>query len=187
MDQPNSDILIDRLLEAIETALGRKMDSPRSFEELRTLVFDRLNVLISVSTLKRLWGYVDTDAVPRRSTLSVLSRLLGYADWDGFCRAYANPDEVQSNPVITTRIDVDRDLRVGDRIRIMWQPGRICDVEYLGDGGFVILHAEQTRLSEGDTFECHLIIEHEPMYIFHNGLKSAYVCGKSSGVVIHKL
>ena len=63
---------------------------------------------------------------------------------------------------------------------------RTCDVKYLGDQCFVVTASENTRLREGDTFECSLIIEGEPLYL--DNLKQgelpaiAYVCGKKTGV-----
>ena len=45
----------------------------------------------------------------------------------------------------------------------------------------------ETRLKEGDTFECSLIIEGEPLYLDNlsqgNQQSIAYVCGKQSGVL----
>jgi len=68
----------------------------------------------------------------------------------------------------------------------LWQPDRTCDVKYLGEQQFVVVASENTQLREGDTFECSLIIEGEPLYL--DNLKQgelpaiAYVCGKKTGV-----
>jgi hypothetical protein len=55
-----------------------------------------------------------------------------------------------------------------------------------GDLQFRVIASENTRLKAGDTFECSLIIEGEPLYLDHlkqTGQQSiSYVCGKLSGV-----
>ena len=55
-----------------------------------------------------------------------------------------------------------------------------------GDLQFRVIASENTRLKAGDTFECSLIIEGEPLYLDHlkqtGQLSISYVCGKLSGV-----
>ena len=85
------------------------------------------------------------------------------------------------------RIDVDEQLQPGDMIRLTWQPGRICDVEYRGDRVFCVVASQSTRLKAGDTFKCSLMIEDEPLYIdmlvtADSVTPTAYVCGKKSGI-----
>ncbi|MBO4965043.1 MAG: hypothetical protein J6C81_02120 [Muribaculaceae bacterium] len=172
----------------MEKSLGCRLSSPSDFDFLRQKVFERINVLVSASTIKRLWGYVSTDVIPRKSTLSVFARFLGYIDFDHYCTSVQSAyEQIQSYPVMTGRIEVDKDLRENDCVRILWQPGRVMDVKYLGSGRFRIIHAEKTRLAVGDCFACHLIIDGEPMYLYHETLRSIYVCGKTSGVITQRL
>ena len=64
--------------------------------------------------------------------------------------------------------------------------GHDVPIEYLGNLQFRVMASENTRLKAGDTFECSLIIEGEPLYLDHlkqTGQQSiSYVCGKLSGV-----
>lgn len=112
-------------------------------------------------------------------------------DWDEYLQNSLLPKEQQSSPVLTRRLSVARNLTRGDRLRLMWQPGRICDVEYTGDLLFRVISSAYTRLHEGDTFECSLIIEGEPLYLDNlkqgNHPTIAYVCGKKSGVMFEFL
>ncbi|MBQ4292995.1 MAG: hypothetical protein II752_09760 [Muribaculaceae bacterium] len=83
------------------------------------------------------------------------------------------------------------DLLVGDVVRLLWQPERVCDVVYLGDLKFRVVASVNTRLREGDTFQANMIVEGEPLYI--DNLRQAdrqliaYVCGKISGVMFERL
>jgi len=93
--------------------------------------------------------------------------------------------------VLSRRLNVANTLRRGDKVRLTWQPDRICDIEYLGELEFRVVLSENTRLKAGDTFECNLIIEGEPLYLDNLRQGShqpiAYVCGKKSGVLFEIL
>lgn len=58
---------IERLRISIETAIDRQIRTPKDHEYLATCIFNKLHQTISVSTLKRLWGYVPSSTVPRES------------------------------------------------------------------------------------------------------------------------
>lgn len=178
--------MIIQLRKEIELSLKRQMNTPKDFEFLRSRIFARHHIYISTTTLMRIWGYVDEGVEPRISTLNILSQFLGYGNWDEYQHNANLPKELQSSPVLNRRLSVDKSLRHGDRLRITWQPGRVCDIEYLGNRSFLVVASENTRLHVGDAFECSLIIDGEPMYV--DNLKQndrppiAYVCGKISGV-----
>lgn len=179
---------IENLRNEIEVAIHRRLATPKDFEALREMIFLRLHILVSATTLKRIWGYIDDSVSTRRSTLDILARYIGYADFD----AYENGTvgdiaESPSSPIMARRIDVDEQLQPGDMIRLTWQPGRICDVEYRGDRVFCVVASQSTRLKAGDTFKCSLMIEDEPLYIdmlvtADSVTPTAYVCGKKSGI-----
>ena len=174
----------------IETALKKKLQTPKDFEFLRERIYARLHILVSRTTLMRLWGYVDEDVKPRKGTLDILSRFLGYQDWESYQENASLPKEQQSSPVMSRKLNVNSDLYIGERLRLTWQPDRVCDVEYLGELSFRVIASENTRIQPGDTFQCSLIIEGEPLYLDNlrkgDGSSSAetiaYVCGKKTGV-----
>lgn len=51
------------------------------FEELSELIHESTHILLSDTTLKRVWGRVNYDGAPSISTLNALSNFLGYANW----------------------------------------------------------------------------------------------------------
>ncbi len=175
----------------IEEALHRQLQTPKDFDFLRQSIYARLHIYISQSTLMRLWGYVDEPVAPRISTLNALAQYLGYQSWEDYETHAGEPGMQQSRPVMNRSLNSKRDLHKGQRLRLTWQPDRICDIEYLGDLTFRVIASENTRLLEGDTFECWLFIEGEPLYLenlHHQGLPPcAYVCGEISGVRFEEL
>lgn len=78
------DFLLTRLRLEIEAEVGRQMKTPKDFEYLSALIFERQHEALSTSTLMRLWGYVKTSSLPRPTTLKVLVQFLGYQDWSSF-------------------------------------------------------------------------------------------------------
>ncbi len=174
-----------RLLSDIENALHHTMKTPKDFDFLRERIYARLHTLISQSTLMRLWGYVSQPVEPRISTLDTLAQFLGYQDWSDYERNAQLPADQQSSPILNRRLNT-RQLHQGEQLRLLWRPNKVCDIEYQGNNFFRVIHAENTRLHAGDTFECLLFIEDEPLYLdnlHHAELPPmAYVCGKKSGI-----
>lgn len=179
--------MITKICKDIETALKRKIQTPKDFDFLRECIYARLHVVVSSTTLKRVWGYLTDGGQPREHTLSVLAKFLGYNDWDDYQHNSVSAQQQQSNPVMGRKLNVPENLKCGDRLRLMWQPGRVCNVEYLGQLVFRVIGSENTRLKTGDTFQCSLIIEGEPLYIDQlvqgDRPPIAYVCGKQTGVM----
>ncbi len=180
----------EKLCRKVETNTGLKMLTPVDFSRLEERIYTRLKERVSASTLMRLWGY-RKGVEPRPYTLDVLARFLGYADYPLFCAwAEENDGEPQSDEVVSRRIDTS-ELAAGDRLLITWNPGRRCVVELRKDGCFEVLEAEVTKLSVGDTFECRLFIENQPLYLsqlYHDSRgPMVYVAGKKDGIHVEKM
>lgn len=182
--------MTQRLKNEIETALGREMRTPKDFDYLRECIYSRLQVLISRTTLMRIWGYLDEKVIPRDSTLGILAQFLGYRNWEEFQQNSSLSEVEGSNPVLSRRLNVTNELALGDCLRLTWQPERVCDIRYLGELRFIVTASEKTRLKKGDTFECSLIVEGEPLYLDNlrqgNHPPIAYICGKKSGINFEK-
>ena len=80
------DAAVTLLLEKIEEQLGRKMMTPKDFDFLAMQVFEKTRQSISVSTLKRIWGYVSSKGAVSETTLDLLSKFVGYDSFFQFCQ-----------------------------------------------------------------------------------------------------
>ena len=176
------------LKAALEEAVGFKMETPKNFEHLRAVIFSRTGEYISTTTLKRIWGYLNEPLQTRTSTLSLLARTVGYKDWEDFVKrsdTASTEKKIPSSPKFGRAINVNSDLKKGDRLKLYWHPGRVCKIRYLGKMQFVVEESQKTRLKPGDTFYCHLIIAGHPLYL--SNLKHgdadpvAYICGRIHG------
>jgi len=177
---------VQALLELVERTTGRKMETPKDFDWLAVNVQRRTRQSVSPSTLKRLWGYID-GGTPRKATLDALAAFAGYADFDAFT---TRSERVQSNIIMNRHVRAE-ELSVGQRVRLAWQPERVCVVEYLGARCFKVVEARQTKLSVGDTFSCQFFIEREPLFIdqlcHEGGAPTAYVAGCDGGILFEVL
>ena len=182
MVHPQTEKIAD-LRQAVEQRLGRSVNTPTEFKRLSEDIKRLTDVVISQSTLMRIWGYVNSSAKPSDTILNALAVYAGYTDFMSFA---THDDQEASSDVLGSRISVCDDLSVRDRVQLTWQPGRISLVRYLGDEQFVVEQSQATRLQPGDTFSCALIIEGEPLYLdqlVHSGnAPKAYVCGKRGGI-----
>lgn len=86
MERP--DTHIKKLKQEIIATLGRTIDSLTDFDYLSIKIAEKTGDSISVSTLKRLFGYVKGAGTPRPSTLSSLARYAGYSGWSEFCATH---------------------------------------------------------------------------------------------------
>lgn len=172
------------LRDKIEEMVGRKMNVPRDFAWLSETVEICTQQKVSASTLRRFWGYVNEGVTASRYTKDVLAHFLGYADFEEFKSHEAFGDE-QSQPLLGEQISSD-ELFAGQMLRLTWLPDRMCVVRYDGDGRFTVVESENTRMAEGDTFECHLFINDEPAYLnaWRHGDDNpvTYAIGKKNGI-----
>lgn len=178
------DTQIKALCRKVEETFGMTVTTPKHFERLTVMIFERTGTLLSSTTLKRLWGYLQESTTPRVSTLDVLARSCGWRRFEDFVAG--NVPGIESGFVGAKVLNAEKDLVRGDIVRLLWAPARICDIKYLGKGEWIVVNSEGTRLSPGDTFCCHTIIAGEPLYldhVVHEGSRPGiYVCGRRNGV-----
>lgn len=82
MKQKQEDI--KRLLKHVEKVMGKSLVSPRDFMLIHKQLLDFTGDTISVSTLKRIWGYTHSTSQFSQHSLDLLSQMIGYNDWGVF-------------------------------------------------------------------------------------------------------
>ena len=88
-------IALSKLREAIEAKIGKKPETNKDFEFLSNCINDELHYRVSTTTLKRIWGYLSEEVVPRQYTLNQLARFVGYADWQAFCSSHGGSEIIK--------------------------------------------------------------------------------------------
>lgn len=183
---PNAPEQIERLRNIIEKVVGRKIEHPKDFDFLSKQIEGYVGERISVSTLKRMWGYVNANSEISSYTLNVLTRMVGYADWEEFCKNQNEGQEENSHKIICRKLFTSA-LNPGDILNIVWKPERKITIQFEGQDLFIVKESVNSKLKEGDIFHCLQFIEQQPLFIsglYRKGLPpSDYICGRQGGIV----
>lgn len=181
---------IARLKNTIEKVVGRKIEHPKDFDFLSKQIEGYVGEHISVSTLKRVWGYVASGSEISGYTLNVLSRMVGYADWEDFCKVQNDEDEEgigdSSHKIICRKLFTSA-LNRGDKISIVWKPERKIVIQFEGQDQFIVKESIKSKLKEGDIFHCLQFIDQQPLFLsglYRKGMPPCdYICGRQGGIV----
>lgn len=169
----------------VESKYGRSLTVPSDFEQLIAAIWSDIKQPIALSTLERLWGYVDGANQTRQSTLDILSAYIGYKDWSDYLHHLTLQTEGGSHTFMAPGVQTSS-LQIDDRIDVSWLPNRHCVFRYLGEGQFIVEQAKNSKLHVGDTFCTAFMLEGYPMYAHHliqNGqLPMYYVAGQQGGL-----
>ena len=181
---------IIQLRNDIEQHIGLKLQSPNDFQQLIQQIWSTQHRILSLSTIKRLWGYVESNASPRISTLNTLSQFLSYTDWNAYLVALEQRTESESALFEGEGIR-STELTEGDLVEVSWLPNRMCIFRYLGNNHFVVEEVKHAKLHVGDTFNAVAFVIGKPMYLDQLALQddtiTSYVAGKKNGITSVKV
>lgn len=181
---------IIQLRNDIEQHIGLKLQSPNDFQQLIQQIWSTQHRILSLSTVKRLWGYVESNASPRISTLNILSQFLSYTDWNAYLVALKQRTESESALFEGEGIR-STELTEGDLVEVSWLPNRMCIFRYLGNNHFVVEEVKHAKLHVGDTFNAVAFVIGKPMYLDQLALQddtiTSYVAGKKNGITSVKV
>lgn len=176
---------ITLLRQLVEESADHAIATSNDFIFLSGEIQGRLKENLSVSTLKRLWGYVDGYASVRPSTLDILARFTGFPDWETFVSDYCEVESVQSSHRVVGESLFAKDLSVGDNVEIRWNPNRRLLLNYLGGNIFTITESENAKLKAGDRFLCQRFILNQPLFVdvlSDDGQTAVFVMGNKGGL-----
>lgn len=174
---------INELIKLVENKLGQPLMAPADFNLLSLEIERSLNEKISISTIKRLVGYVNDEHKPSITTLNLLARYIGYPNWialqlqiDDITSGSLNDDIIRSS-----------DLANGDEVEFDWAPNRHCHVKYLGEQRFEVMEVSGSKhLQAGDTFETMVMCVGQPVmatnHIHGNERRPVYIIGRRHGL-----
>ncbi len=179
---------IKSLIAYLEQQTGRKYETPTDFEQLAMDIFFKTKSPISVSTLKRLWGYVQQRKQVRKSTLDILAN---YCGWVNFERFRAGLSKEQHSGFLNTEVLLSADLMPGTMIEVGWEPNRLCRLIYQGDNYYELSYVENSKLKVGTIFRSAILSLGHPLYLEEvldeSKEEKVYIAGKNSGLTILKL
>lgn len=178
---------ISELKTYVEQEFGRKPHSTNDFDELELAINTKVPDGISVSTLKRIWGYVKDKRKMRRYTLDSLARYIDFKDFDTFVNYLKTSTKYNSSFFNAMQIH-SNELKTGQHLQIGWSPNRLLTLEYLGDSKYEIQKAENSKLKEGDRFITGCFIMEQPLYLpfieRNHEQTTPFVAGRNGGITV---
>lgn len=182
---------IAELLLMVEKKYARSLRTTTDFDEFSFHLKQQLGGIISTSTLKRLWGYVNDEHKPRNQTLDLLAKYVGFSHFKEFCTFLKNNSACNSSFFTAKQIQV-QSLTPGAKVEIGWSPNRYLCLLYRGNALFEVLEAKQSKLQQGDCFEAVSFLMGQPLslsYVLRDNKKtSPFIAGRNGGLtLINKL
>lgn len=181
----NTSKQIERLRKNIEKIVDRKIVHPKDFDFLCKQVEGYVGEHLSISTLKRVWGYVVSNSEISEYSLNVLCRMVGYTGWDEFCNNYGE-NENNSHKIICRKLFTAA-LNRGDMLSIIWKHERKITIKYEGQDQFIVLESINSKLQKDDIFHCLQFVDNQPLFIsglYRKGMPPCdYICGRHGGIV----
>lgn len=181
---------LNYLLQLVEKHYNSKISTTTDFEALSTNIENETGELLSVSTLKRLFGYVNMRPLPRKSTLDILSRYIGHNNYEEFRKRIK--DSMSSNSMFfSTKVIYSSALKPGTRIMIGWSPDRIVTLEHIGNEEFTVLESVNSHLKAGDRFKQVSFMMEQPLFISEiirdGACTPPYIAGLQGGLNLLEL
>ena len=133
---------ITKLCQAAEQKAGRVMRTPKDFDYLRDCIYEQCHNLVSVSTLKRIWGYNKYENTPRDSSLDPIAQFIGYSNWEKFLQSISN--ETTEEPTAHSQDN--------NKFRRSWAISAMCTLVFvMGIGIWIWLSHHKTMEKAGTT------------------------------------
>lgn len=178
---------IAELLAIVEKKYALSLQTTTDFDAFSLHLKNEFGEIISTSTLKRLWGYVNDAHNPRVHTLDLLSRYIGYAHFSAFC-AWLKSTSAYNSSFFSAKQVLSKELKPGVKIEIGWSPNRYLLLCYKGNACFEVEEAKQSKLMKGDCFEATSFLIGQPLslpYVLRDGVRtSPFIAGRNGGLTL---
>lgn len=143
---------IENIIQLTNKNAGFTPTTPCDFNTLSIKILKKTQNTISVSSLKRLWGYVQYRSMPSPSTLNILARFNGYSDWETFAKENSTATSETSEFLQGEILDLEN-VQKGEKIEINWERNKRCLIQNIKDNIFRVIEADNIKLKEGDIFQ----------------------------------
>lgn len=135
-------IFPNKTIEQLKEKSGLSFDRASDFSTLATLIADETKHTIGVTTLKRLFGYIDDARETNQSTLNIIAQYLGYKSWEVYVNSF-RIDSTWNGNHDTIWIE---NLMVGTKIEVAYLNRCVC-FEVIEHSGFKVLKVDSANNS----------------------------------------
>jgi hypothetical protein len=176
--------MISKLIqEKVEERFGKPIRYAKDCEILSASIHAFTGEKISCSTVKRLFGIIESDNEPRLYTLDIIAQYLGYINYDHLLQEF-NPNKSDLGQSIETI--ASSDLKIGDIIRLKYAPNRFLAANYIEDCIFKIVESNDPKILQDELLVFNNVGKYLPLFASwrssKNGNAKNIVLGKISGI-----
>ncbi len=143
---------IQELLKAVEKKYSQNLRTTTDFDVFSLHLKLQLDVSISTSTLKRLWGYVKDKHKPRNQTLDSLAQYIWLFSTSTSSALPERQQFVQFILLCLKQIQT-RNLSAEKKLKSDGRPIATFTCNTKGDSWFEVVEAQHSKLVQGDRFE----------------------------------
>ena len=148
--------VIDKILSKAHMESGPV--SNRDYQLIADDMLDSIGESLGVNTLKRLFGNLNENVTPSKSTLNVIARYLDYPDWNT-CDAAIRDGVVcvVEDGVVEGYCEhlPTEYLSFGDRVEFRYDPNNKLLLEYMSGHRFRVIASTRMELQPADTLTIH--------------------------------
>ena len=182
----DKNIALESLILLTNNNYGHVPTTPVEFNALCHDILQKTGKQISLSSIKRLWGYVKYDGFPSITTLNTLAHYNGFRDWETFRTKSSGKYLNQDSSFLNDSVINSEMLNIGDHLILSWSFDKQCEIECIAPSRFRIVATNNIKLQPDDTLTLHSVSVGLPLYITHierNGLSlPAYIGAKKGGI-----
>jgi len=142
-------IFNDSIIREIKDKSNLVFDKVGDFDLLSKLIFDKTKRTIGVTTLKRLFLYVNDERNASNYTLNTIAIFLGYDSWN----QYLNTNNLESEWGCEDKSIYIHSLKVGDIVTVHYFDRKVSFVVYEQEGEkwLKVISSENSSLKINDT------------------------------------
>lgn len=179
---------LESLIQITNCNLGFIPSTPAEFSDLSATIYRKTKYRISVSSIKRLWGYVKYEGFPTKTTLNILARFNDFHDWETFYNEISYSDKAESTSAFVDGSILNAGLlTVGDVLTLKWNSNKSCTLEYIAYLRFRVIKADNIKLCTDDLCTISSICIGMPLLVSNiqrgNAMIPAYVGAKNGGIL----
>lgn len=158
-------LALEALVGITNNNLGYIPSTPTEFNELSRMIQKKTGRSISLSSIKRIWGYVKYEGFPSVTTLNNLAQYNEFKDWESFLMSHSTQNSDDDSGFIEKSLINTDSLNVGDRLSLSWNNGKSCEIECIAHMRFRVNESHNIKLEVGDTFTLHTLCVGHPIYV----------------------
>lgn len=174
------------LIRITNKNLGFEPHTPSEFNQVSFIIQKKTGQTISLSSMKRLWGYVNYNSTPSQNILNILARFNDFDDWEDYLRRYGTEGIDESSHFLNENMVESDSLTSGEEMLISWDKDKSCRLRYIGNHRFLVIESSNIKLMAGDEFMMHSVTVGLPFFAaeIRRGEEfiTGYIGARASGV-----